>query len=235
MATEINGQYLNSTAERLAEKIICLQRKKGFCWATNAQLADMMNLSRGYISHELTYLERAGMIYRQVEYDERTGEVVCRKLYAFKHTQETALAKEKVEEMLKDASEGGQKRRLVANGLNVGIAPPKMIQAIMQFGIEKVDEALAVVKASNGVRNPVKYLYKALYQGWKAGKRAQSYIGTVFTGARRRVVSQAKSQAKSAKTEYLIEPMPVVDKVVLVEGGIIENLEVLKAKIRRSR
>lgn len=230
---EINGQHLNASAMYLANKITLLQKKKGFCWASNKSLASMLDLSPGYISHQLTALERAGKIYRHVEYDERTGEVVSRKLYAFKTVQDTARTEETIKALEQDMTEDGQKRRLVANGLNLCISPMKVIQAINTFGIDRVDEALAIVKASASARNPVRYFYKALYKSWQAGKRAQSYIGTVFTGARRRVAgSQVKDTAE--KVEYVIEPMPEVKKVVLV-GSVKENLAALKEKIKRSR
>lgn len=229
---EINGQKLNSTAQRIAEKIRCLQKKKGFCFATNAQLAGMMNLSAGYISHELTYLERAGKIYRLVERDDR-GEVTCRKLYAFKHTEETALAAGKVEEMMKDESENGQRRRLCANGANVGIAPTRIIKAILQFGIEKVDEALSIVKASTSVRNPMKLLYKALYEGWKAGKRAQAYRNTVFTGAKRRIITEVRD-AKAEKIEYVIDQSDFAKSEYRADlADRKSKLQALKAQLKR--
>lgn len=233
---EINGQHLNASAMYLANKITMLQKKKGYCWASNQSLADMLDLSPGYISHQLTALERAGKIYRLVERDERTGEVVSRKLYAFKTVQDTAKTEETIKALEQDMTEDGQKRRLVANGLNLCISPMKVIGAINQFGIERVDEALSIVKASQGTRNPVRFFYKALYKAWKAGKRASSYIGTAFTGARRRTASTLREEAKAGKKiKYVLNPDDFNHESAEwdnKEASIKERLEELKARVK---
>ena len=188
---ETNGINLNAMAYSLHRLIRSMQAKRGFCWATNAQLAGIMHITSDYVSHLLTLLDRAGLVYRHIERDKKTKEVLYRQLYAFREAEETATKKEVIEQLESDRTEDGQRRRLVHNGMNVGIAPKKVLFAIKTFSAEAVENALICVKAaSTSCNNPVKYFFAALNKAFKPAQRAiKRYFGKAYSDAKRHVVN----------------------------------------------
>lgn len=202
MATTIvNNIELNSNALHVRDKILQLQAKRGFCWATNSALAKMIGVSKGYLSHQIGRLVKAGYVYRHIERDEN-GEIAYRQLVAFKDAKETALAEAEVRKIEADRTEQGTRNRLIANGKNLCISKLSIIRAIMLYGAEKVDIALGIVKASCTCRNPLKLFWAALKKGYKAGRIALGYIGTVYTDARRRAVNLPEFKLEEIIEEY---------------------------------
>ena len=212
---ETNGINLNAMAYSLHRLIRSMQAKRGFCWATNAQLAGIMHITSDYVSHLLTLLDRAGLVYRHIERDKKTKEVLYRQLYAFKEAEETATKKEVIEQLEADRTEEGQRRRLVHNGLNVGITTPKVLFAIKKYGVEAVENALICVKAaSTSCNNPIKYFFAALNKAFKPAARAvKRYFGKAYADAKRHAVK--------------IPAMPDVkeDEIAWQEGSLFKSLK----------
>lgn len=228
MATVINNIRLNSNALHVRDKIIALQGKKGFCWASNRELAAMIGVSASYLSHQLTSLVRAGLLYRRLERDEH-GEIVCRQMVAFKKARDTALAEDEIKKLEEDKTEQGTRMRLVANGKNVNISPYSVIRAIKEFGAEKVDIALSIVKASNTCKSPIKLFFAALRQGYRAGKIALGYVGRVYTDAKRRV-SNPQRQTVIEVVKEVVEEKQISEAYRGFSAK--EGLALLKQNIR---
>lgn len=189
----INGVILSAGAFSLHRLIRALQKKRGFAWATNAQLAEMMHYTSDYISHLLTKLDRAGLIYRHVEHDKETRAVLYRQLYAFPKAIENATKQEIITQLESDRTENGDRRRLAHNGLNIGIAVPVVVAAITRYGVEAVENALICVKASTSCNNPIKYFFAAIRKSFKPTARAvKRYFGKAFSDAKRHAVTLPK-------------------------------------------
>ncbi len=231
MATVVNNIRLNSNALHVRDKIIALQGKKGFCWASNKELAKMIGISASYLSHQLTSLVRAGLLYRRIERDEH-GEVVLRQMVAFKTAKDTALAADVVKMLEDDKTEQGTRMRLVANGKNVNISPYSVIRAIKEFGAEKVDVALSIVKASSTCKNPLKLFFAALRKGYNAGKIALGYVGQVYSDARRRVANPMRHTVSEVVEEVVVEKQTAEKYKGL---SIKEGLALLKQNLRTAK
>ena len=217
MAVEvINNTALNSTAFHVYRVIRALQKQRGFCWASNEALAKEVKVSKSYLSHLLTALDRAGLIYRNIVRDDK-GEISYRQMVAFKEAKETAVSQEEFEKLLADKTEQGTK--------NLNIAPLVIMRAVMKYGAEKVDVALAIVKASCSCVNPIKYFFCALKYGWEAGKRAARYIGKVYMDARR-----VKVDIPKMKLDEVVEASYAFDKTLSVKEKIAIFMDKVKGR-----
>lgn len=199
MPEVINGIRINSSHIRVRDLIKKWSHTAGFCWASNVTIAEKLKLSKSYVSHIITDLNRAGMIGRKICFSqEKTFE--SRRLMAFKEVVTMEVANKKVDEKIKDNIEKAEQRRLVENGKRVGIAPAGVMRAIKQFGRDKVDEALAIVRASNSVTSPYAYFCSALKKGWKAGKKATKLMQKEFVGGIK-VASQDREKEETARAK----------------------------------
>lgn len=229
MVEVINNTPLNSTAFHVYRVIRALQKQRGFCWISNEALAKEVRISKSYLSHLLTALDRAGLIYRNIVRDDK-GEISYRQMVAFKEAKETAVSQEEFDKLVADRTEQGFRNRLIANGKNINIAPTVILKAIMQYGAEKVDVALGITKASCSCVNPVKYFFAALKHGWKAGKRAAGYIGQVFRDARRRKVSLPDVKIEELHAEKSSEASYAFDKSLTVKEKIAIFMDKVKGR-----
>lgn len=223
--TVINNVELNANAFAVWEVIKKFQGKKGFCWATNETLAQKAKVSKSYISHQITRLVRAGLIHRHIEYD-KSRQILYRQLVAFNEAKETAVAEAEVQKLMEDKTESGPRNRLIENGKNVGIAPTLTMNAILTFGAKRVEEALAILKASNSAKNPIKYFYAALRKGFKPGKKASKQMGIVYTDARREIVplpsvNFTEIQEEKEVAAFALDPsLTLKEKFAILRGRI---------------
>lgn len=72
------------TARFLYNDLIKLSNKKGYCYATNKYLSEEFGVHPDTISHWLTSLERANYIERKEVHDQRTRQVIERRIYIVK-------------------------------------------------------------------------------------------------------------------------------------------------------
>lgn len=177
---QVNGIRLTVAHEAAYDTVFKLSRKTGFCWASNSSIAGMLGLSKSYVSHLLTDLERAGWMFRKITLDEQTHEFQYRQLVPLDKLCTPEEAVEKVRLMELDHTSKGERARLVANGKKLGISPLRIMGAIHAFGAKRVDEAMSIVRQSHVVNNPVKLLFAALHKGFIPGKRAERLIGTAY-------------------------------------------------------
>lgn len=229
MAKVINNVRLNSNALFIHRLIRALQQKRGFCWASNETLAKQAGVSKGYLAHQLSALDKAGLIYRNIVLDDRK-EFVYRQIVAFSEAKETAIAEAEFKKLIADKTETGIRNRLIVNGRNLCIAPQLIIKAILKHGAKRVDEALAIVKASHTCISPIKYFFKALKEGWTAGKRASRFIGEVFRGAQRRIVNLPKLDFEEIRHEKEVASYANDSALTLKE-----KFAILKANLMRSK
>lgn len=165
----------------LWQYIRVLQHKKGVCWALNEHLAAYFGWSKSYISHLLTDLERVGCISRSIVYAQGTREVEARLIVAFDKPVQSDDEKIAVfAKIAKRTGEAGTRMRLAMNGRKCGLNPARIWSAMEKFGTERVDQALAQVKASKSGLNPYIIFYGFLKHAWSLGKRASRYVGKTF-------------------------------------------------------
>lgn len=201
MSKEINGIIINSSHIRVHELIRRWSKNGGFCWANNTTIAEKLSLSRSYVSHLITDLNRAGLVGRKLTFSDRR-EFEMRQLMSFdeKDVLTVEQADARVEERAEKNEKRAEKNRLMHNARLVNIAPSRVAEAIAKFGAEKVDEALSIVRASNSVANPYAYFCAALKKGWKAGTRAAKLMKKEFSGGVKRTLSKpAKEDEAEAK------------------------------------
>lgn len=177
---QVNGIRLTVAHEAAYDTVFKLSRKTGFCWASNSSIAGMLGLSKSYVSHLLTDLERAGWMFRKITLDDQTHEFQYRQLVPLDKLCTPEEALEKVRLMELDHTAKGERIRLVANGKKIGIAPLRIMGAIHAFGAKRVDEALSIVRGSHVVNNPVKLFFAALHKGFIPGKRAEKLVGKAY-------------------------------------------------------
>lgn len=72
---------LKPNAKLLYGMISALTRTEGYCWATNAYLAELTGLTEGNIGRLITQLEERGHIAREIARDEETNAVTGRKIW----------------------------------------------------------------------------------------------------------------------------------------------------------
>lgn len=186
----LNMEKLPGAALSLLRTVYRLQKKMGYCWATNKQLAEWMRTdkpySAGYISHLLTALDRRGFIVRHITTDPR-GEFVCRQMVAFLQPQAAASKAETLKKLEEDRSEKGNLARLAHNAVNVGLRPLTAYAAAKKFGAAAVERALIVLhEHKNYINNPIKYFFAALHGDWKPSEKAEKrYFGKAFSDVRR--------------------------------------------------
>lgn len=229
MTTVVNNIELNANAFAIHEVVRKFQGKKGFCWATNETLAEKARVSKSYLSHQITRLVRAGLIHRHIEYDENR-QILYRQLVAFDSAKETAVAEEEVRKLIEDRTENGIRNRLISNGKNVGIAPSLMIKAILAFGTKRVEEAIAILKASSSVNNPIRYFFAALNKGFKPGKKASRQMGIVYTDAARRIVPLPSVNFKEIEQEKEVAEFALDPSLTLQEKFAILRERIKTAK-----
>lgn len=176
----INGVRLTSSHIAMYETIFNYSRKTQFCWASNSTLADEIFISKSYASHLISDLVRIGWVYRKITLDEQTKEFHSRQLVPLGKLCQSEEAIEKVKLMELDHTKQGERMRLMANGKKVGIAPLRLMGAIHRFGVEKVDAALAIVRASNVVNDPIGLFFGALNGDYTPGKRAKRLMGKAY-------------------------------------------------------
>lgn len=230
MAITVNNTRLNTNALYVRDKILMLQKKRGFAWITNKQLGKMLGVSGGYISHQITALCRAGLAYRHIERDSN-GEIAYRQLVAFRAAKDTALASEEIKRIEADKTEQGTRIRLIANARNLGISPSAVIRALIKHSADKVDEALCIVKASCTCKHPLKLFWAALVKGYKAGKIAAGLVGSVFKDARRRSVKLPEYKAEEIKQDKTATSVAYAYDDTLTRK---EKLAILKGRIKRA-
>ena len=201
----------------LWQRIKLLQHKRGYCWATNEQIAEMLHISASYVSHLITDLVRLGCVARQVMYREDTHEVVGRMLLAFdepKETMDEAFASLVKIAQMRD--EKGQRMRLAMNARQVGLNPNTVWEATLKYGIARVDQAMANIMASSTVKNVYAYFYGFLQQGWQCGKRAQRYVGKAYATKRHAMPAMfhgAPMQATGRDDQKNAELYAMLDKL----------------------
>ena len=72
---------LRPNAKLLYGELSALVMAEGYCWATNAYLAELFSLSAHTVSDLLKQLQDCGHIVMEVERDEKTNEVIRRKIW----------------------------------------------------------------------------------------------------------------------------------------------------------
>lgn len=176
-----SGIQIRAAHIALWQRIRLLQYKKGVCWALNSSLAEYFGWSKSYVSHLLTDLERVGCISRSIVYAHGTREVEARLIVAFDKPVQSDDEKIAVfAKIAKRTGEAGTRMRLAMNGRKCGLNPSKIWAAVEKFGTERVDQALAQVKASKSGLNPYIIFYGFLKNCWTLGKRASRYVGKVY-------------------------------------------------------
>lgn len=176
----INGVRLTSSHIAMYETIFNYSCKTQFCWASNSTLADEIFISKSYASHLISDLVRIGWVYRKITLDEKTKEFHSRQLVPLGKLCQPEEAIRKVKLMEQDHTKKGERMRLIANGKKVGIAPLRLMGALHRFGAEKVDRALAIVRASNVVNDPIGLFFGALNGDYTPGKRAKRLMGKAY-------------------------------------------------------
>lgn len=176
----VNGERLTAAHMAMYDLIFKLSRKTQFCWASNVVLAKELGISKSYASHLITALVRVGWVYRKITLDDGTKEFQYRQLVPLKKLCQPEEAIKQVKLMELDHTKKGERMRLVANGKKIGIAPLRIMAALHRFGAEKVDKALAIVRASNVVNDPVRFFFAALHGSYEPSKRAQRLRGKAY-------------------------------------------------------
>lgn len=76
-----NDDSLSLNAKLLYGDIVALANDKGYCFASNAALADRLRLTERSISRLLAALEERGYIHAVTVYDHRHGACIGRQIY----------------------------------------------------------------------------------------------------------------------------------------------------------
>jgi len=70
---------LNPTSKLLFAYIQSLTRQKEFCWASNARLAETINVSVKAITRSIRQLRECGYVYTKIKYINRRGKIECQR------------------------------------------------------------------------------------------------------------------------------------------------------------
>lgn len=177
----VHGIRIRAAHETLYYCIKRLAKKNKFCWAMNETLSVLTGYTKGYVSHLITDLFRIGWVYRRVEYS-ASGEVEARVLVPMDRLVPQVDVMEKlVEELEKKNETNGTMNRLRHNGRMLGINPEEVKQAVCNYGVQRIDELLAIIYASNSCKSPRKFFYAGLKKPFLASARAKRWIGAWFT------------------------------------------------------
>lgn len=220
---KIHAIKITAAHELTFEKIRLLAKKTGFAWANNQTISRITGFSKSYVSHIITDLVRIGWLYRRIELDERKAFsarmlVPLDKLYTDKSKMDA-----KIKEMEQQKDEEGVKNRLCHNGSALGITPQEVRNAIHRFGVERIEELLCIIKASNTCKSPRRFFYAGLKKIFVAGKRAKGLKGKAFITE---TPSPAKAQevlGKYTLTEVIENATAPVDSAIADMVGKMRN------------
>lgn len=203
MALIQNGVRLAPSHLLLLNTIKDLAVKTGYCYATNYALSKMVFLSQNRISHIVGDLKKAGLVTVKLFFDsERPKMIIGRRITPVtigkalkdeEHKQSyTNTNKQSSNNISKsepvdnvDNEIESETKSLVADAITLGIAPFTVMQQVIKHssigevaldGIKFVKEKLAIVKASNTVREPWKLFLSACNKNFSLGKRAKCNV-----------------------------------------------------------
>lgn len=215
----INSVRITSTHELVLEKIKKLSHKHGYCWAFNGILADMCCLSKTRVSHIITDLVRAGMVYRFINYADDKKTVILREMtvipeevYTMANADADADAAEKAKdaemkslaEIIEDyvaahkMSDEQQRQRghIFSMARRLGLAPLFIVSILLKHGKEKAYSKLEKVLVAACASSAISDIY-----AWVTGMMRKSNINL---GKRAKNEMRKPSHSVRYKTKHVI-------------------------------
>lgn len=202
MSKVINGQVIPSGALLLFEQSKKLSRKDGFCHAGNQYLADKTGLKKKTISKYYKLLADAGMVSRDYTWDDEQQIIAIRRIFCVEEkiymqpqtnpavtlADVIAMGASKAEEAVMENEQKARRRRIYKYADIMQIPRFSVYKAIQHWGDEYVEEKLCIAFESHPRESYKNVFFKACWQGWKPGKRAQKRLGKGEDPKPRRVV-----------------------------------------------
>ena len=203
MALIQNGVKLAPSHLLLLETIKGLSLKNGYCYATNYALSKIVFLSQSRVSHLVSELKKAGLVTVKLFFDsERPNMIIGRHIspvaigvaqsdeehnnsYNTNKQSSNNINNSKPVDNVDNSEIERETKSLVKDALTLGIAPFTVMQQVIKHssigevaldGIKFVKEKLAIVKASNTVREPWKLFLSACNKDYSLGKRAKCNV-----------------------------------------------------------
>lgn len=174
-----HGIRISGGHEIVFQKIKMLAKRNGFCWASNETIAALTGYSADYVSHIITDLNRIGWLYRRVELDNKNA-FVARCLVPLDKLCTPEEMEAKIAELEAKKDDDGIRNRLCKNGEILGISPVEIRRAIYRHGVQRVEELLCIIYASNTCKSPRGFFFDGLRKAYIIGKRAKKWLGKVF-------------------------------------------------------
>lgn len=233
----INGVHLSSGHWLILDKIKQLAKKHTYCFASNSFLAKLVHLSVSRVAHCITDLCRAGMLMRQLYYDDEKPKWILRRdLVPVPETvyanlgQESPEQAERIgelmealqgyrEKMEQDRKTVEQRRRVYFKAGQNGISKYHVAKLLHhpdhpEWTLDYIEEKLGILTASPSVQNPIKFLRAAMNGDWKPNRRARRAIA--------KPTAPAKVTPATAGVSY--DPQPVTREYVPEQKATPEAL-----------
>ena len=207
-----NGVATN-THLYVLETIKKLSQKKGYCWATNFTLGELLHITANRVSHVISDLVNAGLLARQLFFNDR-GEVAERRLMA-RTTPLVKHDKEQVKGTIIDKEQGTEasvqpaqkvdchrvvnqtKGKVLKMGYNLGIGISIVMRQIEKHGLTYVIEKLHIVASSNSAISNIKLFQAACRDNYQPSKKAQ------------KALSDKPFQTRPAGYNTIVAPAPI--------------------------
>lgn len=196
MATmTVNGVRIGISHRFLLQKLVYFSKEKGYCYAMNEYLGEVVGLSKSRISHLLSDLRKAKLIDILLIYDAKHSmQVVGRRIAVLGHARgiatnskvrnEDCSSNNNTEDKVVDNSNDIKKATTILplaevckHGSAMGIPVNVIMVAAGKYGITNVRNALAICAASKSVRKMVAYFWAALKGKFKPNKQAEQLKG----------------------------------------------------------
>lgn len=194
----INGVRITSMHIAVYNAIKKLSHKHGYCYAFNQIIADMCMITKSRVSHIITDLVRAGMLYRFVRYADDKKTVILRELtvipedvYKMANTEPDAepdgekmqslaeIVENYVAQHRMSDEQQRQRGHVFSMARRLGVAPMFIVSIVLKYGKEKAFPKLEKVLSAACASSAIENIY-----AWVSGMMKKSNISLGKRAAR---------------------------------------------------
>jgi len=239
MAEVVNDIRITSSHKFVLRVITDLSFKNGYCWAFNEAISKMTSLSTSRVSHIITDLVRAGMLFRFIKFND-AGKVCWRELMAIPpevyqmakdDPDKQAKLGERVAGYIKAHEESEEERRMQGHVFSLarrlGLSPMFVVQLILKHGkaaMAKIEKVFSMAITASGIRNIYGWITSMMQGDPKPTKKAKREIQKPSHSVR------VKTAHVSLEPKQKEEPMQDVGSAI---ERLFQSRPELAAKLKR--